>query len=193
MSTFKSLREALDERVLSERITIPHDEARLKYRLTSNTVRDASEFERIIGDYYAYHHGQCVSHGGKLPEFQAVQAAKRIIENVYRRRNQTILNAISDGTTGNNGGMRQMLDFLNDALKNESLESYIEETFDRHVQVDSWTQKVAVIREVQVEFGHLLPERIRARAAEELAANYKDLLRGIIDGLRETAAAFRRV
>ena len=192
MSTYSSLRKAVDDEVLADRIWLPHDEARLEYKLASTTVHDTPEFERILGDYYAHHHALCVSHGGRMPEFQAVQAAKRIIENLYRRRNQTLVNAVSDAKDGRNGGMGQMLDAIRDALKNEAQENYIAEVIDRHIQMDSYSEKLGLAKDMLAELGPLLPERVRKRTPEELAGDYRELVRTLIDALREAAAAFRR-
>ena len=193
MSKSKMLREALDEQVIADRIAFPHDDARRKYLVVPYKARDSADFERIIGDYYAYHHGACISHGGRMPEFHAVQAAKRIIENAYRRRNQTIVNAMADGKDGRNGAMPQILNLVADGLKNEAIEAYVAETIDRAVTADSFAEKKAFVEEVLADWGHLLPERIRRRKAEELAADYRELISSLTDVVREAAGAFRRV
>jgi hypothetical protein len=193
MALAQSLIDALDERELAQRIGIPHDEVRLRYHLRSNTVRDAQEFERVIGDYVAYHHEACISPGGRLRDFEAVSRAKQILQSVYRRRNQTLLNAVADGVAGLNGGMMGIINHLADALKEESIENYIEDTIDRHVQIDSWSQKVALMRDLLAHYGHVLPESIRIQPPEKFAADYKALVRGLVEGLRESKSAFRRV
>ena len=192
MSTFQNLRDALDELVIAERIEQPHSLARDEYHLASATAKDAAECERVWGDYYGYHYSRCVSHGGRLPDYEAVQRAKRLIENQYRRRNRTILNAVRDCIEGRNGGMSQMLDYIRDGLKNEAMENFIAEVVDRHVAIDSFSQKVALIKEIYAEYGHLLPARNRNRPAEELAADYREVLRSLTDALRDASEGFRR-
>ena len=39
---------ALDEREIAQHVGIPHDEARIRFPLSSNTVRDFDEFREII-------------------------------------------------------------------------------------------------------------------------------------------------
>ena len=65
----------LDERYIAREVGIPHDEARLGYVLSRNTVSDFREFERIIGDYYNHHFSRSISHGGRLSPTEAVGRA----------------------------------------------------------------------------------------------------------------------
>ncbi len=50
MSAIDAILRELDEQYIAGEIGIPHDEARLSYRLDRNTVADYREFERIIAD-----------------------------------------------------------------------------------------------------------------------------------------------
>ena len=64
MATMNSLISLLDERTLAQNVAIPHDEARMRYPLNSNTVGTFDEFSNAIADYYNYHYTNCVTHGG---------------------------------------------------------------------------------------------------------------------------------
>ena len=55
MTSIEGLLAELDERTIATRIGIPHDEARMRYQMNSNTVEDFEEFSRKIGDYFNYH------------------------------------------------------------------------------------------------------------------------------------------
>ena len=193
MSNFLHFLKSVEDHNLAEKVGTPHDEARMKYRLGSNTVANATEFERVIGDYYAYHHSACVSYGGQMVKYEAVQEAKKIIDRAYQRKNQTMMNAVSDAKTGHNGAMRQMLDYIADALKNQALDDYIADTIDQHCRMDSWPEKVSLAKEALQALGHILPEEVRNRAPEELAAGYVQFLRGLVEVIRDSAVAFRRI
>ena len=86
MGSLISILNKLDERSIAKNIGIPHDEARMNYQLSSNTVSDIDEFREIIGDYYNYHFTTCVSHGGTLTSIEAQGRAKEILENIDRNR-----------------------------------------------------------------------------------------------------------
>ena len=64
MGNIDALLDALDERTIAREIGLRHDEARMRYRLDSNTVSDFDQFSSTIADYYNNHFTECVSGGG---------------------------------------------------------------------------------------------------------------------------------
>jgi len=193
MSTIQSLKAALDERAIAQRVGQAHDEARMGYPLRSNTVNSVQEFERTIGDYYAHHHAACVAHGARMRPFDAMARAKQILERAYRRRNLGLRNAVQDAKTGTNGGLRVILDLLADATKAESIENYMGEVFDRHVELDSWEQRVEIIRQFMAYYGAELPDDIRSSPPERFANDYKDLIGAVVENMQKVSSLFRRV
>ena len=188
-----SLIQALDERTIARSVGIAHDEARMNYRLASNTVSDFDEFSRIIGDYYAYHHGRCVAVGGRLSSADATGHAKRILEQAYRRQNGDVTSAFNDARDGVNRGLSGVLDIMAESLKAEAVENYIREAFDRHVTPNSWEQKVEIIREFIQKFGIHLSSAIKADQPERYAQDYAELIRSYTQELKKTSAMFRRL
>ena len=87
MGSIESLLSAMDELALARTVGIPHDEARMNYSPGRNTVGSFDEFTDVIADYYNYHIGQCVIHGGYLSQTEAAGRAKEILEREYRRQN----------------------------------------------------------------------------------------------------------
>jgi hypothetical protein len=187
------LLEEVDEPVIADRVWRRHDQAREDYPDRSITVANATEFENGIGDYYAYHYELCVAPGARMAPAEAIGRAKQIIENDRRRQGQTLLNAFTDAKDGRNGAMRALRDLIGNALKEESTEHYIEDVFCRHVDMDSWSQRVEVMKEFLAQYGRMLPPSHRNQPAERFASGYKTLIRAYVDALRETAAAFRRI
>ena len=78
------LMDELSEKTIAQKIGIPHDEARMRYPLLSNTVEDFEEFSWIIGDYCNYHFTNCVSFGGSLSDSEAAVRAKELVGQEYR-------------------------------------------------------------------------------------------------------------
>ena len=58
MTAINNLIEELEEGVIAQRVGASHDNARVKYQLTSSTATDYDSFIDIIGDYYNYHFQQ---------------------------------------------------------------------------------------------------------------------------------------
>ena len=193
MSTIQSIRDALDEQKMAERLSNPIAESRLNYGLAANTVAGPHEFDRVIGDFTRDVFAHCIAPGADMPMFEAVGRAKQILDNAYRRRRQTLKNALADGMDGLNGGMRGILDTIADGLVAESLENYMEDVFDRYIGANVWEEQVAIIKELMEEYGHMLSDSIRSQPPEKYASNYKDLLRDLIDRIRETGTSFRRI
>ena len=192
-SPLGSLLEALEERTIARHVGIPHDEARMRYPLVSNTVRDFAQFSQVIGDYYNHHFTQCVSRGGSLSPEEAAGRAKEILEREYRRSNGDIVSAFADAHDGTNGGLRVVLDKIAEALKTESVERYTRGTFDRFVAPNAWEQKVAIIRQFIDQCTVHLAGSVRADQPERYAHDYGELIRAYVAALQRTSSVFRRL
>ncbi len=194
MASIHSLLAALDERTIAQRIGIANDETRMRYPLRSNTVRSFDEFSNVIGDYYNYHFTSCVSGGGSLSRAEAAGRAKEILEREYRRQSGgDIVGAFNDAHDGTNGGLRAALDLIANAIKIESVERYIRDTFDRLVAPNDWDQKVELLRSFVESCGVHLASSIRVDQPERYAHNYSELIRAYVNALQRTSSMFRRL
>ena len=192
MASIENLLSELDERIIAQRIGIPHDEARMRYHLNSNTVRSFDEFTEAIGRYYNYQFTTCVSNGGNLAASEAAGRAKEMIKSEYRRKGD-IEAAYNDAHAGTNGGMRMVFDIIAEGLKAESVERYIRDVFDRHVTPNSWEQKVEIIRLFIDRYGAHLSSSISSDQPERYADRYEELIRSYVEALKQTSAIFRSV
>jgi len=183
----------LDERYIAQKIGIRHDEARMGYHLTSNTVRNFDEFTRKSGDYYNWHFSRCISHGGSLSPGEAASRAKELLEKEFRRQNGDIVMAYNNAHDGTNGGMRVALDVIAEGLKLQAVEHHIRDTFDRYVAPNSWEQKVNIIRQFIDHCGTFLSSSIRSDTPERYAHSYNELIRSYVDALKGTSSIFRRL
>ncbi len=193
MATINSLLAYLDERAIARNVAIPHDEKRMQYHLSSNTVTDWDQFRDIITGYYNYHYTGCVSRGGRLSSGEAYGRATELLEKEYRKKGGDIVSAFNDSYDGTNGGLRSVLDIICEAIKAESVERYVRDMFDRHVAPNSWDQKVDMIRQFISYSGPYLSSSIVAGQPERYAQNYSELIRSYVEGLRQTSSMFRRL
>ena len=193
MATISSLLGYLDERAIARNVAIPHDEKRMQYHLSSNTVTDWDQFSDIITDYYNYHHTGCVSRGGRLSGSEAYGRATELLEKEYRKKGGDLVSAFNDAHDGTNGGLRSVLDIICEAIKVESVERYVRDMFDRHVAPNSWDQKVDMIRQFIAYAGPYLSSSIVVSQPERYAQNYSELIRSYVEGLRQTSSMFRRL
>ena len=193
MPAIMSILNALDERTIAREVGIPHDEARMRYPLSTNTVASFREFEEVIANYVNYHYAQCVSRGGRLSWVDAIGRAKEIIEQEWRRRRGDLVSAYNDAHDGTNGGMRTILDAIAEALKAESVERLVRDVFDRYVAPNDFEAKVEIIRQFIDQCGPYLSSSIQANRPERYAQNYRELVREYVEGLRQTSSMFRRL
>ena len=193
MPSLTSLLSALDERTIARRIGIPHDEARMRYPLHSNTVCSFEQFSDVVGDYYNHHFTTCVSNGGVLSRSEATGRAKEILEREYRRQDGDVVTAYNDANTGTNGGLRLVLDKIAEGLKAESVERYVRDMFDRHVAPNSWEDKVSIIRQFISQCGVHLASSIRADQPERYARDFQELIKSYVAALQRTSSIFRRL
>jgi len=181
MSSLENLLGAMDEVTIAQSVGISHDEARMNYSLTQNTVGGFDEFTDVISDYYNYHVNHCVVHGGYLSSSEAAGRAKELLEQEYRRQGGNMITAYNDAHDGTNGGLRVVLDKIAEQLKTESVERYLRDAFDRYVDPTSWEQKVEIIRQFLTHYGHLLSSTIRVDQPERYAQNYEELIRAYVE------------
>ena len=192
MSTLDNILRELDETYLVKHITKKHDEARIQYPLKSITVGDDTEFDDTIADYYNYHFTKCISSGGKLSRAESAGRAKEIITKEYRRKGMDKLNAYSDGKTGTNGGMRAILDMLMESLKEEAVERHIRDVIDRYIQPSSYEEQVAIVKELLNKIGRH-SSYVDYDHPERYARNYEELIRALVEHIRNQSAIFRRL
>ena len=193
MPTIGALLADLDERRIAQLIGIAHDEARMRFPLESNTVGDFSQFREIVSGYYNYHYTTCVSRGGSLSLSEAYGAVKELLERDYRKVRGNIVSAFNDAHDGTNGGLRVVLDKIAEALKTTGVERYVTDVFDRHVEPNSWEQRVEIIRQFIAQCGPYLASSISASQPERYARDYSDLIKSYVEGLQRTSSIFRQL
>jgi len=193
MVLINNLLVEIDEKTIAQRVGIPHDETRIRYRLDSNIVENFEEFTLIISDYFNYHFTSCVSNGGKLSSSEAATRAKELLEKQYRRRDGDIVMAYNDAHDGTNGGVRATIDIIAESMKAEAIERYIRDAFDRYVPPNSWEQKVEIIRQFIAKCGDYLASSIRTDQPERYAYNYQELIHSYVSALQKTSTIFRRL
>ena len=193
MGSLTSILKQLDERYIARTIGIRHDEARMTYYLSSNTVADMDKFRQVIGDYYNHHFTTCISRGGTLNTFEAQERAKEIIGRDYKSRGSSFIGAYNDAHDGTNGGLRIVLDTIANRLKEESVERHIRNVFDNEVRPNKWEDKVDIIRQFIAQCGPDLAGSIDVSKPEKYASNYDVIIRAYMDSLKRTSAMFRRL
>jgi len=192
MGTLDNILRELDETYIVEHITKKHDEARIQYSLNGITVDDDTEFDNVIADFYNYQFTKCISSGGSLSRAEAAGRAKEIITKEYRRKGMDKLNAYSDGKTGTNGGMRAILDKVMESLKEEAVERHIRDVIDRYIQPSSYEEQLSIVKELLNKIGRH-STYVDYDHPERYARNYEELIRALVEHIRNQSSIFRRL
>jgi len=193
MRNINILFKELDDINIARKVGNQHDNARIKFKIYSNIVKNYDEFCWITGDYVRHHNSECISKGGNMSQAEAVGLGREIIDQEYRRKGSDFMGAYTDAHDGINGGLKAVLDVLSEGLKAISVDRFIRHTFDRYVAPNSWEQKVAIIREFIDRCGTQLSSSIQADKPERYAASYYELIRNYVEGMRRTSSVFRRL
>ena len=173
------------------KIAIEHDQARASYMLQSVTIKDWSEFEYCLGDYYRHH---CLSVGGgdMGSASQNLSEAKELAAR-GAGRNTNIKKLFRDARTGSDGGMRQVLDHLANAIKQQYIERYITDTFDAYVVPCSIDDSTEIMRQFLNTYQNILPSHIDVNRPEFYASNYKELINIFSQSIASISSEFRRI
>jgi hypothetical protein len=180
----------LREDTIMRMFHIPHGSARASYPVCKMTVADEIEFDQVIADYYNHHFSRCVSPGAKLPDADAASRAKAILDQAYYRQGQ-LLGATQDGLRGTNGGMPQVLNTIMERLREEAVENYMRDVFDRYVLRGSFREKVEIMRELLRKLKAYGVEGIDEDEPEQYAHNYQPLIRAFVESGTTVATAMR--
>lgn len=191
MVSLPNLISELNETTIAQKVGIKHDEARMRYPLQSITVSSYEEFSSIIINYYKYHYSACVAYGATIQNEECLFNVKQILENEYKRRGGTIMNAYNDARDGINGGMKGVIDIIANHLKMLSVEAYITSVFERHISPVAWDKKIEIIRQLISHCGAYLSPAVKSKKPEEYAHNYVELIRAYVAGLQEMSPIFR--
>ena len=168
-----------------------HDKARSSYLLPSTTVKDWSEFEYYMGDYHR-HHCSIVGGGDFGNSSQNLTDAKNLAMR-GAGRNTTIKKLFRDATSGSNGGLRQILDHIADAIKQQYVERYIADAFDSYIAPCSIDESTEIMRQFLLAYQHILPSHIDVNRPEYYASNYKEYIGLFAQSMTSIASEFRRI
>lgn len=177
MVDIDSLLWELDPRQIAQRIGIRHDEARLQYDPTCNTVSDNQEFSRVIADYWNHHWSIAIVRGSRMPEFPAMVQAGQVLDRICQRSGRSRQEVLWDAIEGTNGGLRSILDAMADTMKAGQVELYISGVIDEHVDPTSRDDQAEIVRQLFDRCRSLLPDWVDPDEPGMYVVYYKKLIR----------------
>lgn len=183
------LLNSLSEKELNK-IAMRFDNGRSSYALNS-TVNEWPEFEQLLLNFYC-HLCRAVGGGDHGDASQNLTEAK----NLAMRgggRNTTIKKLFRDAVSGSDGGMRRVLDYITDAMKQQYTERYITDTFDAYIAPCSIDESTEIMRQFLQAYQYVLPSHIDINRPEYYAANYKEYIGLFSRSMTSIASEFRKL
>ena len=190
MSAIDAMLDELSEHAIVQNISLKHDEARLQYHLDKNTVTDFAEFTEVIGDYVAHVYSRCLINGGYISHTDAAGIAKEILNSA--RRGADVMTFYMDCKDGINGGVLRCLDVLCEGIKEQAIERYSRDVFDRYLPPDDKELRERMVVEFVLRYEKLLPGIDRTRPAW-YARELETLIRAVLRATKEMASVYRRI
>jgi hypothetical protein len=173
------------------RIAMRFDNGRSSFMLESTTVEDWQGFEHITLDYYC-HLCRVVGGGDHGDASQNLAEAKNLALR-GAGRNATIKKLFRDAVSGADGGMRRVLDYITDAMKQQYIERYIADAFDAYIAPCSIDEATEIMRQFLQAYQHILPSHIDIYRPEYYASNYKEYIGLFSRSMTSVASEFRKL
>ncbi|MEM9416312.1 MAG: hypothetical protein AAGA29_12670 [Planctomycetota bacterium] len=156
------------------KVRAQHDSARLRGPNPNPRVTNERDFARVIG---AFVNRQLEATGGRrYPDFEARAVAKEMLVQHGRRVNKTYNNFVRDAIDGHDGGLRGVLDFLTDLLREQQAERYRSDAKDRHIDPLSFDQKKKITGDILAHYRSADPSSVPDPRPEVYAHDYSALL-----------------
>jgi len=169
----------LGDETIAQEISIRHDMARERYQLGKVVVGSWPEFLEEIGKYYNWHYRNAIVDDGSHDPFPVEMAsglAKNVVESVYGNQGG-VEAAVRNAKTGMNGGLAGVLTAIAENLKAEYEQQHIENVFNKYIDPMDYGTRVDLMQQYLDKFGAHFPPGSNMKSAQELASNYKDLIR----------------
>ena len=187
---FTFLLDELDEINIVRTVTGPIDNARGTYLLGKNQLEDYNEFLAVIESFYLH---IIRSTGTLLKPFQHSKVGPEALSLLNRSfRSETgVETAWRQSKLGLNGGLRSVLDMMTDQYKEEKTKEHVEYIIAENLDPDNWPDSIKFGEAEKRYFKQILPVDINELSANEIALDYKNVIRTIINTLDSLKRFFR--
>jgi len=178
----ENLLEQLNPAVITKKVDVCHDSIHLNFKLDKSVVNDFDEFNEILTDYMIH---QLANSCGNPPNDKEhlLSLAKRLLNQSIRYENAAVI-----ATIGADGGMRQVLAILNEALKKEARNTYIDVIISKlayhteNFELDM-DMLFSFIKKLYAKLKVHVPPSLELLPPEILLADYRKALTDYLDAI----------
>lgn len=162
MINISNLLKAISEETIAEEVWKDSDLFRKNYSMKKNTVKDFDEFRIVVATYYQKHHSHIWTSGrAKYPIDYAEEEAFRLLRKIFRTKDRYGFRiAYHMAQTGENGGLKTVLDAIHMSLREEQERGYISAMVRKYVGLDPDIDTMEEIAKQYAEYiNQFLPEK----------------------------------
>ncbi len=192
MEAIRSMLSELDEPEIV-RITLPHDEARNRYRLRSIKVSGYEEFRGITADYVQYHHTMCIAPGGRLTRDEAEARAEDVLNRELRREGGDATSAYRACLEGRDGGLKRVLDLICDSFKAQAVDYHTRGVFRRYIPKHDWGRRKEIVSQFISYCRVPLPGIDASDPGRYAGDHLEELIQAFLNGIRQVSGVFRKL
>lgn len=176
-SLLQQVIERCSEEATAKNVSVYHHAAFATFECPPEPPKTHREFEDIAVEFvrHQFRAGQRVEHGPPLARETALGKAKTILKDWE--------GSFTKATDSTQGGLHGVLDELAKALQEEQEQMWWDLELDRIIGPLDTRAQMQIAQEILDEFGHYLPSQIRATPVGILAANYKGIVRIVMQGI----------
>jgi hypothetical protein len=172
----KTLMASMDPAHLARVVGLPIDTARASFRLLSVVTKSHREFTDVVQSFYIHLLRATGRASGGTAIQDAAGEAAELIEHAFAREGG-YQGARAEAQTGEQGGLRHVLDRMTYQYKMERQQKHLLAVFADALDPLDWASKVEVIKAFRKLFPYALPLDCLEAPPERFASQYQDMIR----------------
>ncbi|MGA2497753.1 MAG: hypothetical protein ABSH20_08430 [Tepidisphaeraceae bacterium] len=196
---------ALDERAIARAVK-RHDEARIRFPYPEATLPNGHSFYAVLTEYAAFHYQYTVmgrDYPQNLRAFDPTGGSRYGFMGLWMKyltralggdESNMLARCGRDAQTGENGGLKRILDIVAQGFRDEAVENYIQVgVFGRYLGPAVYGQRVEIMRQFFRVCDPAYAALFDTRHPEEYNHDYVQIIRAYVDWKRGTRDILRRL
>jgi hypothetical protein len=181
------MEEKLSPQTIDDLIYKPWDEARASFRLHKNTAPNYDHFLDTIKRFYVHTERKVWNRSPTIDHELSGPNALEMLHHSFQGE-QRQKEAITIAKTGQNGGMRYILDTIAEDQKKLSRSKYTLSVFTEYIDPSDEKLRLDLIKQMFLLWDRFLPESIKSQPPERFINSYEEIILAWL----ESQAAFNR-
>ncbi len=175
---------------LTASIGMKIDSARANFLMDTVIVNSHEEFSELISSFYLH----LLRYTRKVIDPVEMDIVSTdgfaLLERSFSRKGG-FQAALAEAKTGNNGGIRFVLDIITDQFKQEQQRKHVEHVLKSAIDPLDWQGKVNYIKALLDRLKFHLPNKITSQPAERYASHYEGIVEAYVQSMDQLKSIIR--